>query len=312
MERYRFALKPKWILSHLFVLFMVVAMINLGLWQLRRLDEKRQRNARIEQRMADQTVDLEGSAEPGDFAATDALQWRVGKASGTYVADQQVLVRSRSLDGAPGSWVITPLRLDDGTELLVNRGWIQNNGQFDRVPKRYAPPTGEVQVTGLVRGTETRGRFGPKDPTTGTLANLARADVARLDQQIPQDVLPFWLQLLEQDPAVSAKAPQPVPVPALDEGPHLSYALQWFTFTALVLIFYPLILRRRAREIEKEQLDAEAIAAAEAGIGVPSPDEIGGQAEAYLRTRAGSAEVGGDEVDAGGAASADDPSGPSA
>ena len=267
MERYRFALKPKWILSHLFVLFMVVTMINLGLWQLRRLDEKRDRNARIEQRMSDETMDLEGAAAPGDFGAGQDLQWRVGTATGTYVADQQVLVRSRSLDGAPGSWVLTPLRLDDGTELVVNRGWIQNNGQYDRVPKRYAPPTGPVTVTGLVRGSETRGRFGPTDPKVGTLASLARADVARLDQQVPQDLLPFWLQLLEQDPAVGARAPQPVPVPELDEGPHLSYALQWFTFTALVLIFYPLILRRRARELDKERLGE----ADDAGLGGAPP-----------------------------------------
>ena len=258
MERYRFALKPRWILSHLFVLFVVVAMINLGLWQLRRLDEKRQRNDRIEQRMAEQALDLEGSATPGDFAATSDLQWRVGTATGTYLGDEQVLVRSRSLDQAPGSWVVTPLELADGTVLLVNRGWIQNNGRYDSVPKRFAPPTGEVTVTGLVRASETRGRFGATDPKTGTLASLARADVARIDQQLPQDALPFWLQLRQQDPSIGVGDPQPVPVPTLDEGPHLSYALQWFTFTLLVLIFYPLILRRRAREIEKEELEAQA------------------------------------------------------
>jgi surfeit locus 1 family protein len=114
-----------------------------------------------------------------------------------------------------------------------------------------------VTVTGLVRETETRGSFGPTDPTTGTLSNLARADVARVDQQVDEDLLPFYLQLQKQDPPVTASDPRPVPAPALDEGPHLSYALQWFTFALMTVIIYPLILRRRAREIEREAEQAE-------------------------------------------------------
>ena len=46
--------------------------------------------------------------------------------------------------------------------------------------------------------------------------------------------------------------PEPVPAPTLDEGPHLSYAVQWFIFTTVAVVGYPLILRRRARELEVE------------------------------------------------------------
>ncbi|WP_421119661.1 SURF1 family protein [Aquihabitans daechungensis] len=257
MSRYRFALRPRWIISHVFVLAMVVAFVFAGFWQLNRLQEKRDRNDRVAARTAEAVADAVSLARPGDYAGAADLEFRRTTATGTYLADQEVLVRARSRDSAPGSWILTPLQVDDGTAVVVNRGWISNGGQFESVPDRYRAPEGEVTVTGLVRETETRGRFGPKDPTTGTLENLARADIARLDQQVEADVLPFYLQLQEQDPAVTPEDPRPVPAPDLDEGPHLSYALQWFTFALMTVIIYPLILRRRAREIEREALEAE-------------------------------------------------------
>ena len=169
---------------------------------------------------------------------------------------------------------MTPLELDDGTALIVNRGWISNGGEFESVPEQYAPPTGEVTVTGLVRKTETRGSFGPTDPTTGTLENLARADVARIDQQLDDDALPFYLQLQEQEPAITLADPKVVPAPELDEGPHLSYTIQWFAFALMTVVFYVLILRRRAGEIEREERDAELDRA--------DPDDVPAQGDPRL------------------------------
>jgi len=56
-----------------------------------------------------------------------------------------------------------------------------------------------------------------------------------------------WLQLEAQDPA-QGDTPTPVDPPALTEGPHLGYAVQWFIFTTIALVGYPLILRRRAQQ----------------------------------------------------------------
>jgi surfeit locus 1 family protein len=278
MSRYRFALKPRWIVSHIFVATMVVLFVIAGFWQLSRLQEKRDRNARVVARTEEPVADVADLADPGDYDRARALEFRQATATGTYRADQEVLVRSRSRDSAPGSWVLTPLQLDDGTAVVVNRGWIPNGGEYEAVPKRFAAPDGEVTVTGLVRRTETKGRFGSTDPATGTLTDLARADIARLDQQVDEDVLPFYLQLQEQVPEVADTAPRPVPAPELDEGPHLSYALQWFTFALMTLIIYPLILRRRAREIEREALEAELDRADPADVPAADDPRIEGAA----------------------------------
>ena len=253
MSRYRFALRPRWILSHLFVLALVAAMVTAGFWQISRLQDKRDRNDRVAARTALAPVDVQGLAEPGSFDTVSDLEFRRVTATGRYLPADEVLVRSRSLEGAPGSWVLTPLLLADGTAVVVNRGWISNPGELHAVPEASAAPTGPVEVAGLVRLTETRGRFGPQDPAEGTLTDLARADVARLDQQVAQDLLPFFVQLLEQSPEIDlTRDPEPVPAPTLDEGPHLSYAVQWFIFTTVAVVGYPLILRRRARELEVE------------------------------------------------------------
>jgi surfeit locus 1 family protein len=254
MSRYRFARRPWWVVSHVFVLSLMLLMVRLGLWQVDRLSEKRERNAVVEQRTSEPPADVRDLAGPeayASFESADALEYRQATATGTYLVDQEVIVRSRSYQGAAGSWVLTPLELDDGTIAVVNRGWIANSGQFDAVPEDRRAPEGEVTASGIVRLTEERGSFGATDPADGVLTDLARADIGRLAQQLDGEVLPFYLQLLEQEPEVTGDDPIPVPAPELDEGPHLSYAVQWFTFTAMTAVVYALILRKKRDDDER-------------------------------------------------------------
>lgn len=279
MSRYRFALGPKWILSHVFVVAMVAGMVVAGLWQLDRLDQKKDRNAKVADRTAEPVADVASLVGPGEDDAVDDLEFRAVEATGTYRADQEVLVRSRSRDGAPGSWILTPLLLADGDAVVVNRGWIPNSGQLEDVPAEYTAPDGEVTVTGILRRPETRGSIGPRDPAEGTLTNLARADIGRLDQQVPEDLLPVYVQRVRETPTQAGEFPAPVPVPALDEGPHLSYAIQWALFSVGTVVAYVLILRRRAREIEKE--------ASRARLDHPDPDDRPGPDDPRLDPVAG-------------------------
>lgn len=254
MGRYRFLLRPGWLALHVLVLLAVLLMINLGFWQLRRLDEKKDRNALVEARQEEPVVPVEEVLTPdADEAAVDALNFRRVEATGTYLADQQVLVRNRSLGGSPGTWVLTPLVLDDGTALVVSRGWIPLDGDLERA----APPGGEVTVQGFVQLPQTRGTFGPTDAAEGTIDSLSRVDVERLQQQVDETLLPAWVQLVEQDPAQPEEIPAVVPLPTLDEGPHLSYAGQWFIFSAIAAGGYVILLRRTAAK-KAAEADAEA------------------------------------------------------
>lgn len=248
MHRYRFALRPSWIVRHVLVVVLVVVMVNLGFWQLRRLDERKDANALVETRMAEPEAPvaevLDHDASVAD--AEDAVYRRV-RASGTYDVDDQVIVRARSLDGRPGAWVLTPLVTAPDVGLVVNRGWFPTQGVPHTAPAETAPPAGEVTVTGLLSPTQRRGRFGPTDPRTGTLTDLARADIDRIQQQVELDLYPAYVTLVSQVPAQAGDLPRPLPSPVLDDGPHLSYAVQWFTFSTIAVVGYPIILRRAAR-----------------------------------------------------------------
>jgi surfeit locus 1 family protein len=247
----RFLLRPRWLLSHVLVVLLVVVMVNLGFWQLRRLDEKRDRNALVESRRDQPVVAVDDLLGPdaGDAAVDDARYRRVS-ATGTYDDDATVVVRNRSQDGAPGGWLVTPMTVAPGTTVGVVRGFVGFEPDGDLVD---APaPDGQVTVEGLV------------------------VDPGRLDGTAPRDLAPFLARdgvvpalVLAQDstppepaaPTDDGRAPTigpivPVPPPELSEGPHLGYAFQWFIFSAIAVVGYPIILRRvvarRGKEVDDE------------------------------------------------------------
>jgi cytochrome oxidase assembly protein ShyY1 len=236
------------------VLALVVAMVNLGFWQLRRLDAKRTTNRLVASRQEVAEAPIDEVLDPTESAAdaSGALYRRV-EVTGTYDEARSVVVRARSYDGVPGVWVLTPLRTADGVAAVVNRGWLPTQGTPRVLPAAAAPPEGEVTVEGLLLASQERGRFGPSDPAEGTLSSIARVDLGRLQRQLPYDVYPAWVQLVDQQPAQAGELPRPLQDPAPGEGPHLGYAVQWFVFSAIALGGYPLILRRNAAERARER-----------------------------------------------------------
>jgi surfeit locus 1 family protein len=270
MARYRFAWRPRWILSHLLVLLLVVVMISLGFWQLRRLHERRTYNASVRANESQAAQPVEDLLHVGDpMSVGHDLNFRRVTVTGTYDTSNEIIVRARSLDETPGVWALTPLRLADGTGVVVLRGFLPSQGTLERVPADAEPPSGQVSVTGLVQETQTRGAFGPTDPVDGRLGTMARADVARIARQLPYPILPAYVQLQTQQPAQPGPQPKVLPEPVLDEGPHLSYAIQWFIFTTIAIVGYPLILRRKARDKDQndDDPDTDDLDRETAGIG---------------------------------------------
>jgi surfeit locus 1 family protein len=233
-------LTPRWLLSHLFVLAMVVLMVNLGFWQLRRLDEKRADN--------DAVADASEQA-PVDLATVDdvtmIVDHRAVTASGVYLSGQELLVANRTYDGAAGSWLVTPLRFPDGRIVAVVRGWVPRLVIAGEDDGRTDAPSGEVSVEGLAFQSVSGGRVAVVDE--GEIPQLSRMDLDRYEEVTGLDVLDRWVRLETQSPPQAGDLPVPVPRAPLDEGPHLSYAFQWFFFSAGTVVVYGLILRRASR-----------------------------------------------------------------
>jgi cytochrome oxidase assembly protein ShyY1 len=234
---YRFLLSPKWIAFHLLVIVLVVVMVNLAFWQLRRLHERREFNAEVRANATQPVAPLDDLR--GQIAQHSPVEWRRVEATGTYVPGHQFLVVNRAQNNTPGKNVVDALQLEDGSFVLVNRGFVSQN---DAVP---AVPQGTVKVIGRLRESERRRTGQQSDIGSDVLTDIRRVDIDVLRQQFDQTVLPMYIEQLESTPADAASL-QPIVAPTLDEGPHLSYTMQWFFFSLCVVVGWVLAVRRSA------------------------------------------------------------------
>ena len=243
-----------WIASHIFVVVAVATMAGLGFWQLRRLDARQAANATVRDVMSQPPVTMGGSSPTTDVSGSGAPtsgvsgslaevlpDYTVVTAIGDYLVEEEALIGHRGYLGQPGSWLATPLVLKDGRIVLVVRGWVPRRNIAGIDTRPTAPPSGEVTVTGLAFASVDGGRIA----TTGADAvpELSRVDLDRFEDISGLEVVDVWIRLLDQYPSQS-ELPLAVPGPDLSDGPHLSYAVQWFLFAVGAVVVYALILRR--------------------------------------------------------------------
>ncbi|NNC81342.1 MAG: SURF1 family protein [Acidimicrobiales bacterium] len=232
-------LRPRWIASHVFAGTLIVSFIFAGLWQVDRLEERRETNTAVEARLQ---ADAVGIADL-DMSADD-LEYRLVQVSGTYDPARELLVANRSADGSPGFWAWTVLELDAGGEVIVNRGFVPR--REDAFSSDPTAPTTPVIVAGLVRYGLDAGAVSDDGARISRPNPTLAGEYLQLDNALPVGT---YVQLRGQAPAPAA-VPVPVPSPDLSEGPHLSYAFQWFTFATIGTIGYALVLWRIRRGSE--------------------------------------------------------------
>ena len=191
--------------------------VLLGRWQLNRLAQRRARNGVLAARLA-----LPPLPVRRDMTADSARQRRV-VAQGVYDFSAELTWPGRSFQGTPGVALVTPLRLADGSTVLVDRGWAPSPDAFHVDHTRYREPD-TATVTGIAL-IPPRGR-GDVDVTRGG------------------GVLPFVIQLETPEPPPQRGLPRRWPPPAFDDGPHLSYAIQWFSFALIALVGTAALIRK--------------------------------------------------------------------
>lgn len=216
-------------------------MINLAFWQLDRHHERQAFNETLISRFDEPIVPLDTllGQDPG------AIEWRTVSVTGTYREGADVSVVNVSQDGRAGYDPVSPLQMADGRVVLVNRGFLPLDATFP------AAPAGTVTVTGTVRATAQRKAGQVADPGTGVLTEVQRIDIDRLDAQIDGDVVDVYLELLASEPP-DAPALSRIASPDFTTGPHLSYTVQWFIFSAFAVFGWVVVVRRRLRTSRRE------------------------------------------------------------
>lgn len=233
----------KWAFSTLLVIAGTLVLIRLGIWQLDRLDTRRADNAHFVEMQSMSPLDLNNQAPEG-LAKTE---YRRVKVSGEYDFEYQIAVRNQYYEGQLGYHLLTPL-LFDGTAVLVDRGWIPADGNAAPSDWRKYDEAEPVNVEGVIRLGQGKPAFGGVEdalPADGSRLEIwNNADVARVADQLPYPLLPIYIQ----PNAEPDDATPPVPSVSefdLTEGPHFGYAVQWFTFAALLFFGYPYFLRKQ-------------------------------------------------------------------
>ncbi|WDF34765.1 SURF1 family protein [Arthrobacter agilis] len=227
---YRFLFSARWFGWLVMVIVIAAGCVGLGRWQLDRREAVVDNIHRIE-------ANYDATPQryvPGSFVLDGydpATEWTPITFVGTYDVENQVIARNRPLSGQPGYEVLTPLRLEDGSAVIIDRGWLpignDEAGRPDDIPE---PPPGEVEVTARVKPGEPAVKRGAPEGQVASIDLTALSD--RLDYPL-QDAA-YGLLALERPAA--AETPLAAPKPSIDEGPHLSYSLQWFAFGVLAFV----------------------------------------------------------------------------
>jgi surfeit locus 1 family protein len=233
----------KWLIVTLLVFAGTALCIRLGIWQLDRLQQRRAFNAQFESARAEAALDLNQEL-PSDISE---MEWRSVKVTGEYDFANQVALRNQYNGDQYGYHLLTPL-LFSGKTVLVDRGWIPADGNSAPVDWRKYDEPGKVHVSGQIRLGQPKPAFGGVAdtlPENGAKLEIwNNADLEHIRSQLPYPVLSVYIQ-----PASDASDNEP-PIPSqpeveITEGPHLGYALQWFTFATILFVGYPFYLRKQ-------------------------------------------------------------------
>lgn len=226
-----------------FGLTVVAALVfaRLGVWQVERLQERRALNALGEAARALPPLNLDDPAQAG-LAASGGIQNRHVQVTGRYDPAAELVIRGQSEGGVPGVRLITPLKpLRGDTVILVQRGYVTTADARTIDPGPLAE--GGLQV---VRGIA----FQLPDSADGAPLDVAgrltwrRVDLRTLRQRLPYPVADYLV--LQTPDSTLPKLPRRDSAPVLDDGPHLSYAVQWFSFAITAVVVGALVgLRRR-------------------------------------------------------------------
>ena len=237
----------EWILTTILVLLGSGLCVRLGIWQLDRLDQRRQFNAHVEAMWAADALSL-----PAD-ASIDLveMEYRSVCVTGEYDFGNQVAIRNQYWNDQFGYHLLTPVVMADGTAIMVDRGWIPAEGNDQPNEWRKYDDKATGQMCGIIRqGREKPDMGGRPDPTltadqTGLLL-WNNVNLTRMEAQMPYDLAQAYIQLNVTEGDDLPPIPYQ-PEIEISEGPHLGYAGQWFVFATILFFGYPFYISWRER-----------------------------------------------------------------
>lgn len=253
---YRFLASTRWVGWLVLVAIFATACISLGNWQANRREQVLTGIERVNRNYFATPVTGQDALDKFNQLPEEKI-WMTVSLTGTYLTDDTYIVRNRVKAGRPGYEVLVPFKTTSGEVVILDRGYLpigdKESGHPDSVP---VPPSGQVNVKARLKPSEIRLDRGAPD---GQLASIQLEDYAgHLDYEIAQGAYGI---MYEEDPAPT-DAPQPLDTPDMDEGPHLSYEIQWYIFGVLAFVGFWYAARQQKKlnaEEAAELAEAKAL-----------------------------------------------------
>ncbi len=217
---------------------LTLGFMRLGFWQVSRLRARQALNTELASRAVAPPVPI--SQLPTDTANA---HYRRVSVQGAYDYANEIVLTLRSRDGSPGVNIVTPVKLPaTDTALLVVRGWVYSPDGMTVDLTRWredAPLNGSGFVETYPPAREGRN-------SSPTHANAYRwLDRRELEKRYHYPLKPYFVVLTSPQDSTAKNIVPRLTVPPMDEGPHGSYAIQWFSFAAISIIGTILFLRRK-------------------------------------------------------------------
>lgn len=244
-----FLRSPRWAGYSAMLLVFAIACVLLGNWQFDRRAEARAEIARIDANYGGDPAPLAEELPDRPAFDEDAQKWRTVSIEGEYFGEPY-LARNRPGPQGVGSNLIQSLRTADGGVFFVDRGWVPvdggaaERGEVDRADLPQAP-SGPVHVVARLRASEPA--IPGRTAAGRTVASIELPELARLTGSEGDAYTGAYGMLVSEDPAAEHGV---LPAkPERDEGPHLSYALQWYVFILIAGIGVAYAARREYRTL---------------------------------------------------------------
>jgi surfeit locus 1 family protein len=213
----------------------IAVTLSLARWQLDRAAQKEALEAALEQRAVLAPLSLNGLLK-AEQAAPD-LPYRRGIVRGTWMPERTIFLDNRPMDGRPGFYVLTPLKLSgQGSAIVVQRGWVARDFRERTHLPEVPTPEGEVTLRGLIA------------PPPGKLYQFSGADSGPIRQNLDlvsferEIGTPLWpVSFLQADPSDGGHADGLLrhwAKPGVDVHKHYGYAFQWSALAALIAGLY--------------------------------------------------------------------------
>lgn len=235
------------VLGGLLALTIAVVCVRLGFWQLERLDQRQAFNVSAAGGLELPPIVLDSAALARIRLDPAAFVQRRAVALGRYSPGAEIVLRGRSHAGRPGVHLASVLYLmEEEDALIVNRGWVPSPDAATVEPRAFTE-SGVQRIEGVLQLVPHAGAEAApvsvelEDTSIGTFRRL---DYTTLAAMIERPLLPLYLQAVPGD---DDGFPIPVPLPTFDEGPHLGYAIQWFSFAAIAILGFTTLVWLRMR-----------------------------------------------------------------